>query len=138
MIYCDFFKNSVKINIKEKKKNCCHISLKPLREVMCPVSGVQGVRSDGFVVQGAKRILSKVEEGKRDFFPIGFLSSLAYICETRSAHPGWVHAMHYVWLIVSTKSGCEKTLFGCLHEDISHEIKKIIITMIFILRTYIL
>ena len=62
------FKDPVKINKKEKRKKCCHLSLKPLREVMCPVSGVQGVQSNDFVVQRKKWILLKIEGGKRNFF----------------------------------------------------------------------
>ena len=62
------FKDPVKIKKKEKRKKCCHLSLKPLREVMCPVSGVQGVQSNDFVVQRKKWILLKIEGGKRNFF----------------------------------------------------------------------
>jgi len=41
------FKNSTKINIKEKEKN--HLE-KPVKEVICPVLQVGGVQTNGFVV----------------------------------------------------------------------------------------
>jgi hypothetical protein len=41
------FKNSTKINIKEKEEN--HLE-EPVKEVICPVLRVGGVQTNGFVV----------------------------------------------------------------------------------------
>ena len=47
MIYYDFFKDSTKINIKQKDEN--HLG-KPAKEEMRTVLRVQGVQTDSFVV----------------------------------------------------------------------------------------
>ena len=63
-----FFKDIVKIKIKEKEKNRCHLSLKPLREVMWTVSWVWEGWTDGFVVQKEKKRFSpKLREAKKTF-----------------------------------------------------------------------
>ena len=49
MIYYDFFKNSSKINIKEKEEN--HLR-KPVKEMVCPLLRVREVQTDGFGVSG--------------------------------------------------------------------------------------
>ena len=52
IIFCDllwFFKNSSKINIKEKKENYLE---KLVKEVICPVSRVQGAKISDFWVEG--------------------------------------------------------------------------------------
>ena len=49
-IYYNFFKDWAKISLKEKEKNCCHLTLKSLKEVMYPVWWLRGVHIDGFIV----------------------------------------------------------------------------------------
>jgi len=44
-----FFKDSSKINIKEKEEN--HLR-KPVKEMVCPLLRVREVQTDGFVVSG--------------------------------------------------------------------------------------
>ena len=65
-----FFKDLVKIKNKRKIKNHCHLTLKPLREVMWMVLWVWGGWIDGFVVQKRKSNSAQSWGRQKEFFSL--------------------------------------------------------------------